>query len=137
MLSDAGRQGEHATSRDVGGRRSGAAPVRPGRDVGGGPNVGSQLTLQWFLTAAGIPSERAQALVFGALKRFGWWAPLTAVEIGEIAERVARDALSPTGIVPTGRIDNWPDTWPHGWPSWRATNTGWGAGSPSDRGHSA
>ena len=99
--------------------------------------VGSQLTLQWFLTAAGIPSERAQALVFGALKRFGWWAPLTAVEIGEIAERVARDALSPTGIVPTGRIDNWPDTWPHGWPSWRATNTGWGAGSPSDRGHSA
>ncbi|WP_258400678.1 hypothetical protein ACQPYV_10690 [Micromonospora saelicesensis] len=30
-----------ASSRDVGGRRSGAVPVRPGRDVGGGPDVGA------------------------------------------------------------------------------------------------
>ncbi|MEU8406562.1 hypothetical protein AB0C19_10195 [Micromonospora sp. NPDC048842] len=92
-------------------------------------------TLQWFLTAAGIPSEQARVVVDGALERFGWWAPLTAVEIGEVADRVARDALSPTGIVPAGRIDDWPDTWPHGWPSWRATNTVSGARPPSDRGH--
>ncbi|MFF0467950.1 hypothetical protein ACFYPX_11075 [Micromonospora zamorensis] len=96
-----------------------------------------QLTLRWFLTATGVPPEQAQAVVDGALERFGWWAPLTAVAIDEVAERVARDVLNPAGTVPTGRIDDWPDTWPHGWPSWRATNTGWGAGPPSDRGHSA
>ncbi|MFE9917243.1 hypothetical protein ACFYPG_19030 [Micromonospora sp. NPDC005553] len=94
-------------------------------------------TLRWFLTAAGIPPDQAQIVVDGALERFGWWAPLTAVEIGEVADRVARDTLSPTGIVPVGRIDNWPDTWPHGWPSWRATNTGRGAGLSSDRGQPA
>ncbi|MER7587658.1 hypothetical protein ABTW72_08970 [Micromonospora sp. NPDC127501] len=93
------------------------------------------VTLRWFLTAAGIPAERAQAVVDGALRRFGWWAPLTAVEIGEVAERVARDVLSPTGIAPADRVDNWPDTWPDGWPSWRASNTAPGAGPPSDHGH--
>lgn len=95
----------------------------------------SQRTLQWFLTAAGIPPEQAQVVVDGALDRFGVWAPLTAVEIGEVADRVARDALGLTGIVPAGRVGEWPDTWPHGWPSWRATNTVSGARPPSDRGH--
>ncbi|MBG6103476.1 hypothetical protein IW249_003890 [Micromonospora vinacea] len=87
-------------------------------------------TLRWFLTATGIPPERAQAVVDGALERFGWWAPLTPMAIDGVAERVARNVLSPARIVPAG---NWPDTWPQGWPSWRATNTGWGAGPPSDR----
>ncbi|MET7371675.1 hypothetical protein [Micromonospora arida] len=95
------------------------------------------IVLRWFLTATGVPQAQAQALVDGALKRSGGWAPVTAVEIGEIAERVARDVLGPGGIAPAARVDSWPDTWPHGWPSWRATNTGWGAGSPSDRGQSA
>ncbi|MEU7610199.1 hypothetical protein [Micromonospora sp. NPDC049204] len=94
----------------------------------------SQLTLQWFLTATGIPPEQARVVVGGALKGFGWWAPLTAVEIGEIGGRVARDVLGLTGSVPPGRVHDWPDTWPHGWPTWRATNTSAGAGPPPDRG---
>ncbi|MFI6068859.1 hypothetical protein ACIA47_26820 [Micromonospora sp. NPDC051227] len=96
-----------------------------------------KITLRWFLTATGIPPDRAQAMVDGALERFGWWPPLTAMEISEVAERVARDVLNPGGIATVARVDSWPDTWPHGWPSWRATNTGKGAGSSPHRGHSA
>ncbi|MFG3554474.1 hypothetical protein ACGGAQ_08800 [Micromonospora sp. NPDC047557] len=88
-----------------------------------------EITLRWFLTATGMPPEQAQALLDGALgERLHRWVPLTAVEVGEVAERVARAVLSPSGIMPAGRVGNWPDTWPQGWPSWRATNTGWSAG---------
>ncbi|MEU8010894.1 hypothetical protein AB0B74_13745 [Micromonospora parva] len=77
-----------------------------------------EITLRWLLTATGMPPEQAQTLIDGAFgERLHRWAPLTAVEIGEVADRVARDVLSPTGIVPAGRVDNWPDTWPQGWPS--------------------
>ncbi|GIH11584.1 hypothetical protein Rhe02_96510 [Rhizocola hellebori] len=85
--------------------------------------------LRWLLTAAGVPAEHAQALVDVALgKRFDHWVPVTATIIGEVAERLARDLLDPTGIMLVARIDNWPDTWPQRWPSWRATNTGWVSG---------
>ncbi|MEV4656104.1 hypothetical protein [Micromonospora sp. NPDC049301] len=96
-----------------------------------------ELVLRWLLTATGVPPQQALALVEGAFgKRFDNWVPLTATDIGDIAERITRGVLSPAAIVPASRVDNWPDTWPQGWPSWRATNTGRGAGPPSDRGHS-
>ncbi|MEU8184098.1 hypothetical protein AB0B85_06350 [Micromonospora sp. NPDC049044] len=88
-----------------------------------------EITLRWFLTAAGMPAEHAQALVDGALgERLHRWAPLTAVEISGVAERVSRGVLGPTGIGLAARVDDWPDTWPQDWPSWRATNTGRRAG---------
>ncbi|GAA2194405.1 hypothetical protein [Micromonospora lupini] len=86
-----------------------------------------EITLRWFLTATGVPPAQAQALVDEALgERLQLWVPLTAVEIGGVAERVANAVLDPNGTGPGARVDNWPDTWPQGWPSWRATNTGWG-----------
>lgn len=85
--------------------------------------------LRWFLTAAGMPVEEAEALVEGAVdKRFDQWVPLTAADINDIAERLARDALSVGGVVWVCRDDTWPDTWPQGWPTWRATNVGRVAG---------
>ncbi|MFC5922312.1 hypothetical protein [Micromonospora vulcania] len=88
-----------------------------------------EIVLRWFLTATGMPPEKAHALLDGAFgERLHRWVPLTAVEIGDVAERVARDVLSPTGIVPAAQVGNWPDTWPQGWPSWRATNIDRGVG---------
>ncbi|OZV77195.1 hypothetical protein CA850_24670 [Micromonospora echinospora] len=83
-----------------------------------------RLVLRWFLTAADVPAEHAEALVNSAVdKRFDHWVPLTAADIGDIAERLTRDVLSLTGTVVAAPDGNWPDTWPQGWPSWRATNT--------------
>lgn len=80
--------------------------------------------LQWLLTAAGVPVQRAEALVNGAVdKRFDGWVSLTTADISDVAERLTRDVLRPSGIIPTAGSSDWPDTWPHGWPSWRATNT--------------
>lgn len=79
--------------------------------------------LQWFLTATGVPVEHAEALVNGAVdKRFDHCRLRSAI-LGDVAERLARDVLSPAAIVPAARTDNWPDTWPQDWPLWRATNT--------------
>ncbi|MEU4570313.1 hypothetical protein [Micromonospora sp. NPDC023956] len=83
-----------------------------------------RLVLQWLLTAADVPAEHAEALVNGVVdKRFDHWVPLTAADIDDIAERLTRDVLSRTRIVPAAPYDNWPDTWPQDWPAWRATNT--------------
>jgi hypothetical protein len=83
------------------------------------------IVLKWFLTATGVPPEQAQTLLDDAVgRRFDHWVPLTAADIGDVAERLARDVLGPVGVVPAAGIDNWPDTWPSGWPSWRSTNIG-------------
>jgi hypothetical protein len=81
--------------------------------------------LQWLLTATGVPVQRAEALVNGAVdKRFDPWVRLTAADISDVSERLTRALLSPSGIIPAAGSFNWPDTWPHSWPLWRATNTG-------------
>ncbi|MFE0588445.1 hypothetical protein [Micromonospora echinospora] len=83
-----------------------------------------RLVLRWFLTAADVPAEHAEALVDGAVdERFDHWVPLTAADIGDIAERLTREVLGLAGIALTAPYGDWPDTWPQGWPSWRATNT--------------
>lgn len=83
-------------------------------------------TLTWFLNAAGVPEERSARLVDGVLdERFSGWASLSAADVPDLAERLAREAAGPAraGLARTGEgADDWPDTWPHGWPSWRATN---------------
>ncbi|XTZ19044.1 hypothetical protein ACQSSU_19510 [Micromonospora echinospora] len=76
-----------------------------------------RLVLRWFLTAADVPAEHAEALVDSAVdKRFDRWVPLTAADIDDVAERLARDVLNLTGIVVAPPNGNWPDTWPQGWP---------------------
>lgn len=80
--------------------------------------------LQWFLTASGVPMESAEALVNNAVdKRFDHWVPLSATDVVDVAERLARDVLTLAGIAPAAIADNWPDSWPQSWPTWRATNT--------------
>jgi hypothetical protein len=84
--------------------------------------------LRWLLTAAGVPAQRAEAMVDRAIdKQFDSWVPVTASVIGDIAQRLARYVLDPAGTMLVSRPDDWPDTWPQHWPSWRATNTGWAA----------
>ncbi|MEV4624905.1 hypothetical protein AB0J90_01255 [Micromonospora sp. NPDC049523] len=82
--------------------------------------------LTWFLNAAGIPEQRAATLVGRAIDaRFDHWVPLSAADIADVAERLAREIVEPgnQGIPRPGQGgDDWPDTWPDGWPSWRATN---------------
>lgn len=80
--------------------------------------------LTWLLTAAGIPGERAAALVDDALREFfGRWVPLTEVDVVEVAERLTRDVLDLAGTSAAASGGEWPDTWPQEWPVWRATNT--------------
>ncbi|WP_241825538.1 hypothetical protein [Micromonospora sp. CB01531] len=82
--------------------------------------------LTWFLNAAGVPEQRSATLVEEAVDaRFDNWVPLTAADVADIAERIARQVRqSANGGVPRAGQggDDWPDTWPHAWPSWRATN---------------
>jgi hypothetical protein len=82
--------------------------------------------LVWFLTAAGVPEQRSAMLVDGVLyERFRGWVSLTAADVTDIAERLAREVTGAPagGAARAGQgTDAWPDTWPRGWPSWRATN---------------
>ncbi|GAB3974196.1 hypothetical protein [Plantactinospora veratri] len=97
--------------------------VAPTVDNDGWPGWCRQV-LRWFLTATGVPAEHAEALVDGAVDdRFDNWVPLTAADIGDVAERLTRDVLGSTGSGAPARTHTWPDTWPQDWPSWRATNT--------------
>ncbi|SCG40673.1 hypothetical protein GA0070213_102252 [Micromonospora humi] len=82
--------------------------------------------LTWLLTAAGLPTDRGVALVDQVLAP--WltrWAYLSAADVADVAERLARDVVGrdPGALAGPGQSgDDWPDTWPHGWPSFRATN---------------
>ena len=82
--------------------------------------------LTWLLTAAGLPEERSVTLVNQALgSRFDGWVRLSAADVADIAEHLARDVVGPrygAFAGPGQGGDDWPDTWPDGWPSWRATN---------------
>jgi hypothetical protein len=83
-----------------------------------------RLTLQWFLTANGLPVRQARALAAGVIdKFFEQYRYLTATDIADVSERLTRDVLRTLGIVTVDPGDGWPDTWPQEWPSWRATNT--------------
>jgi hypothetical protein len=74
--------------------------------------------LGWFLTAAGIPRERHDALIDDAIGgRFRSWVVPSTADITAIAERLAQDVA---GAEPPP--DDWPDTWPQDWPAPRATN---------------
>ncbi|MDG4800978.1 hypothetical protein [Micromonospora sp. WMMD980] len=86
----------------------------------------SSRLLTWLLTAAGLPVARSVALVDEALAPWlNRWAYLSAADVADVAERLAREVVGREPGAPAGpgrSGDDWPDTWPHGWPSWRATN---------------
>lgn len=80
--------------------------------------------LTWFLSAAGVPERHGAELVGAALEAYGHDS-LSAADVADIAERLARQLTEPAagGLARAGdAADDWPDTWPRGWPSWRATN---------------
>ncbi|GAA2216844.1 hypothetical protein GCM10010429_46380 [Micromonospora olivasterospora] len=58
--------------------------------------------------------------------RFEGWKRLSAADVVDLAERLARDVVGQevsSEIPRSGRgADDWPDTWPDEWPSWRTTN---------------
>ncbi|MEU7902253.1 hypothetical protein [Actinoplanes sp. NPDC049118] len=86
-------------------------------------------TIQWFLTAYGMPVKHAEALANSAFpRRFCDDDRLTVAQVNDVAERLTRDVLDPGRVSPAAPTDVWPDTWPQHWPAWRATNTtghGW------------
>jgi len=80
--------------------------------------------LRWLLTATGVPTHQATAMVDHAVgRRFDRWGLPTAADVVDLAERLTRDVLDRAGNAPAAIPDNWPDTWPQSWPTWRATNT--------------
>lgn len=87
------------------------------------------LTIQWFLTANGIPVRQAEALASSAFPAgFPDDDRLTQARAIDVAERLTREVLNTTERTPAAPAHVWPDTWPHHWPAWRATNTtghGW------------
>jgi hypothetical protein len=67
--------------------------------------------LQWLLTAAGIPVDRAEVLADGAIdKRFEDWHPPTTAVVDEVAERLTRNLFGLAGTIPDTRWDDWPQT---------------------------
>ena len=78
---------------------------------------GSGRVLHWFLSGAGVPEHRCEALVAEAIGgRFQSWTVPTGAEVADVAEVLA---AAVTGI--ETRDDAWPDTWPRDWPSRRSS----------------
>lgn len=101
-------------------------------DDHGGWQGRCRLTIQWFLTATGMPVKHAEALADSAFPIRSSFDDdddrLTAARVNDVAERLTRDVLNPAGIPPAAPTEVWPDTWPQHWPAWRATDTtghGW------------
>jgi hypothetical protein len=73
-----------------------------------------QQVLGWFLSAAGVPADRHEALITDAVGgRFESWVTPTPLLVGDIAERLAREIAGR----PASPAVDWPDDWPQDWPS--------------------
>jgi hypothetical protein len=69
-----------------------------------------RLTIQWFLTATGMPVKHAEALVDSAFPLRSSFDDdrLTAARVNDVAERLTRDVLNPAGIAPAAPTQVWP-----------------------------